>query len=40
VAQPQNLHIDAAVEDILVSAGRLEQMLAGKRTLRRVRKSD
>src|SRR5580700_6369820 len=32
--QPQDLHVDAAVEHILVHAGRLQKMLAGKRALR------
>jgi hypothetical protein len=32
--QPWDLHVDAALEDILVSANRRQQMLA-KRTLRR-----
>ena len=38
--QPQDLHVDAAVEDILVHAGRLQQMLAAERSLRRVEKGD
>jgi hypothetical protein len=31
-AQAKNLHVDAAVEDILVNAGRLQQMIATKQT--------
>jgi hypothetical protein len=38
--QPQDLHIDAAIEHILVNAGRLQQVLAGKRALRCVEKGD
>src|SRR5260370_32140802 len=38
--QPQDLHVDAAVEHILVHAGRLQKMLAGKRALRCVEESD
>src|ERR1700732_3510194 len=36
--QPQDLDVDAAVEDILVHAGRLEKMLAAERPLGRVEK--
>src|SRR4029077_3423685 len=36
--QAENLHIDAAVEDIFVNAGRLQQVLAAKRTLWRFEK--
>jgi hypothetical protein len=38
--QPQDLHVDAPVEHILVHAGRLQKMLAGKRALRRVEEGD
>jgi len=38
--QPQDLHIDGAVEDIFVHAGRLQQVLAAERSLRRVEKGD
>src|SRR6185369_15288291 len=37
---PQDLHIDAAVEDILMDASRLQQMLARKGPLRRIEKGD
>src|ERR1700730_16704257 len=39
-SQPQDLHVDAAVEHILVNAGRLQKVLAGKRPQRRVEKGD
>jgi hypothetical protein len=35
-AQPQDLHVDAAVEHVLVHAGRLQKALTGERSLRRV----
>jgi hypothetical protein len=35
-AQSQDLHVDAAVEHILMDAGRLQQVLAAERPLRRV----
>ena len=38
--QPQNVHIDATVEDILVRAGRLQQVFACEWALRRVEESD
>jgi hypothetical protein len=38
--QPQNVHIDATVEDILVRAGRLQQVFACVWALRRVEESD
>jgi hypothetical protein len=38
-AQPQDLHIDAAVEKIFVHTCRLQQMLAAERPLRGVEKS-
>ena len=38
--QPQNVHIDATVEDILVRAGRLQQVFAREWALRRVEESD
>ncbi len=34
--QPQDLHIDASVENILMHTRRLQQMLAGERAIRRV----
>ena len=36
--QPQDLHVDAAVEDIFMNAGRLKQILAAEKSLRRVEK--
>src|ERR1700724_1599713 len=38
--QPQDLHVDAAVEDIFMNAGRLKQILAAEKSLRRVEKGD
>ena len=38
--QPQDLHIDGAVEDIFMHTGRLQQVLAAERSLRRVKKND
>jgi len=38
--QPQDLHIDAAVEDIFMQACRLQQVLAAEGSLGRVKKSD
>src|SRR2546429_9007027 len=38
--QAENLHVDAAVEDVLVHARRLQQVLAAERALRRIEKSD
>src|SRR5213080_4891040 len=32
-SQPENLHVDAAVEDVLVHAGRCQQVLAVERSL-------
>src|SRR5258708_5879088 len=34
--QPQYLNIDAAIKDVFVKPGRLQQMLARKRPLRRI----
>ena len=34
--QPQHLNIDAAIEDVFVEPGRLQQILARKRSLRRI----
>src|SRR5260221_13341390 len=34
--QPQHLNIDAAIEDVFVEPGRLQQMLARKRPFRRI----
>src|SRR6476660_9546928 len=39
-AQAKNLHVDAAVEDILVNAGRLQQMIATKRPQWRFEKGE
>src|SRR5258708_29238480 len=36
--EAKDLHVDTAVEDILMDAGRLQQVLAAKRTLRRLEK--
>src|SRR5580704_18865099 len=36
--QAQHLNVDAAIEDILVDAGRLQKVLAGKRSLRSIEK--
>src|SRR3982074_715694 len=36
--QAQYLNVDAAIEDIFVDAGRLQKMLAGKRSLRSIEK--
>ena len=38
--EPQDLHIDAPIEDICVNSCRLEQMLAGEGPLRRFKKGD
>src|SRR5260370_39244866 len=38
--QSQDLHVDAAVENILVHPSRLQQVLAAERPLRRVEKGD
>src|ERR1700682_3251652 len=37
-SQAQHLHIDAAVEDIFVDAGRLQKVFAGERSLRGIEK--
>src|SRR5260221_2093746 len=39
-AQPQDLHVDAAIEHILVNPGRLQQVLAGEWPLRGIQKRD
>jgi len=36
--QPQYLHVDTAIEDIFVNPGRLQKVLAGKRSLRSIEK--
>src|SRR5687767_208858 len=36
--QAQNLHVDAAIEHVLVDARGLQQVLTGERSLRRVEK--
>jgi hypothetical protein len=36
--QAQDLHVDAAIEDIFVDAGRLQKVLAEKRSLRSIEK--
>ena len=38
--QPQHLYVDATVEDIFLNAGRLKQILAAEKSLRRVEKGD
>src|SRR5260370_9349551 len=38
--EAKDLHVDTAVEDVLVDASRLQQVLAAKRTLRRLEKGD
>ena len=38
--QPQDLYVDATVEDIFMNAGRLKQILAAEKSLRRVEKGD
>src|SRR5512135_673938 len=37
-SEAKNLHVNATVEDILVNTGRLQQVLATQRTLRRFEK--
>src|SRR5260221_12318699 len=39
-AQPQDLHVDAAIEHILVNPGRLQQVRAGEWPLRGIQKRD
>ena len=35
-SQPQHLHVDTAIKDIFVDAGRVQQIFAAERSLRRV----
>jgi hypothetical protein len=37
-SEAQDLHVDAAIEDVLVHARRLQQVLAAERALRRIEK--